>query len=199
MEISAVMEETGASIDTQTDAIREIADQTNLLALNASIEAARAGESGRGFAVVADEIKKLSEVTSTEIDKIDNLVWAVIESVSVLSTKSEDIIHFLDEDVLNDYYKLEEIVMNYKKDANYYSDVSSALGATSEELSASVSNITGILDSIRTGQEELDVGVQNVNQSLQEITMDSENADRETKNIIESIHSLGKTIDKFEV
>lgn len=61
--------------------ISAIAGQTNLLALNASIEAARAGEVGRGFAVVAEEIKQLSNTTGNEIDKVNELVARVTDSV----------------------------------------------------------------------------------------------------------------------
>ena len=61
--------------------ISAIAGQTNLLALNASIEAARAGEVGRGFAVVAEEIKQLSNTTGNEIDKVNELVARITDSV----------------------------------------------------------------------------------------------------------------------
>ena len=56
-----------------SQSIQAIANQTNLLALNASIEAARAGEAGKGFAVVASEIGGLSQSTSEEIDKVNEL------------------------------------------------------------------------------------------------------------------------------
>ena len=67
--------------------ISAIAGQTNLLALNASIEAARAGEVGRGFAVVAEEIKQLSNTTGNEIDKVNELVARVTDSVKKTSVQ----------------------------------------------------------------------------------------------------------------
>ncbi len=52
--------------------IHNVSQQTNILSLNASIEAARVGQMGKGFGVVATEIKKLSENTSFETQKISD-------------------------------------------------------------------------------------------------------------------------------
>ena len=73
------------------ETIREIANQTNLLALNAAIEAARAGETGRGFAVVADEVRKLAERTTLATDEIGNIVKAVVEETSQVSSYVQNI------------------------------------------------------------------------------------------------------------
>ena len=182
-----------------SQAISAIAGQTNLLALNASIEAARAGEAGKGFAVVADEIKQLSNTTSSEIDKVNELVSKVMESVNKLSDASNKVISFLDEIVLKDYDKLEMLADSYKEDAAYYVEVSNVLSTHTENLSASVANINQIIDTIDASQKELDGAVQSVNENLQLITNASEDVSEETKDIMGSITSLQSTVEQFNL
>lgn len=182
-----------------SQAISAIAEQTNLLALNASIEAARAGEAGRGFAVVADEINQLSNTTSSEIDKVNELVKKVMESVDKLSDASSKVITFLDEIVLKDYDKLETLADSYKEDATYYVEVSNALGSHTENLNASIANINEIIDTIDTSQKELDGAVHSVNENLQRITNASENVSAETKDVMRSIASLQSTVEQFNL
>jgi len=182
-----------------SQAISAIAGQTNLLALNASIEAARAGETGKGFAVVADEIKQLSNTTSSEIDKVNELVERVTNSVNKLSDASNKVISFLDEIVLKDYDKLETLADSYKEDADYYVKVSNVLDAHTKNLNASITNINQIIDTIDASQKELDGAVQSVNENLQLITNASENVSAETKDVMRSITSLQSTVEQFNV
>ena len=180
-------------------AIQDIAGQTNLLALNASIEAARAGEAGKGFAVVADEIKNLSEITSTEIGKVNSLTKDVIDSVKMLADESNSILSFLDGTVMQDYEHLEELADSYKKDSSYYADVSSDLGANAEELSAAVQQINSIIGMVHTSQNELNEAIHSVNMHLQQITTDSENVSEETGSVLKSIEVLQGTMDTFHI
>lgn len=180
-----------------SQAISEIAGQTSLLSLNASIEAARAGEAGKGFAVVAEEIKKLSETTENEIDKVNALTDKVMGSVKTLAEASNYIIGFLDDVVMKDYDKLETLADNYKEDATYYAQVSGALNENTKELSVSIANINGILDTINRSQKELDEAVQSVNENLQQITNASETVSGETKDVINSINVLQTTMDQL--
>lgn len=179
--------------------ISEIAEQTNLLSLNASIEAARAGEAGRGFAVVAEEIKKLSETTGNEIEKVNVLTEKVLNSVEALSQASDYIISFLNEIVLKDYDKLETLAGNYKEDASYYAQMSSTLSENTKNLRNNIASINEILGTINLSQKELDTAVQSVNGNLQEITYASETVSEETQNVMGSVSSLQTTVQQFQV
>lgn len=57
--------------------IGKVAQQTKVFGLNASIEAARSGEFGKGFGVIAEEIRKLSEVSRQNAEKMNNLTLQI--------------------------------------------------------------------------------------------------------------------------
>jgi methyl-accepting chemotaxis protein len=186
-------------IATVSTAIQEIATQTNLLALNASIEAARAGESGRGFAVVAGEIKNLSENTSEEIGKVNSLISDVVASVQQLSDESDNILVFIDNTVIEDYNKLENLANNYKNDAEYYSQVSKSLGASASEVNSSIQNINTVLDTIDQAQSNISEAVTTINNNLQDMSFSSENISKETQDVLVGIGGLQDMMGKFNV
>lgn len=180
-------------------AISNISEQTSLLALNASIEAARAGEAGRGFAVVADEISILSNTTSDEISKVNELTEKVTESVHALSDECNSILQFLDSVVLRDYDKLESLAGRYQEDASFYAETSSSLGAGTQELNASIQNITTVLNSISESQKSLNTAVLNANDNLQKISFASDSVSSETSDVLSSVSSLINLVDRFDI
>lgn len=70
-----------SEVDEVVNYIKGIAKQTNLLGLNASIEAAKASESGAGFEIIARQIRKLSQTTREQSDKISS----VLEKIKTVS------------------------------------------------------------------------------------------------------------------
>lgn len=78
------------------DIIDDFFERINLLSLNASIEAARAGEHGRGFAVVADEVGKLADNSSSELNKIRELISTNRKDIESAGEIIGGIVNFID-------------------------------------------------------------------------------------------------------
>lgn len=182
-----------------SESISDISDQTNLLSLNASIEAARAGEAGLGFAVVAEQIQHLSQNTSTEIEKINEIIENVLNGVNALSAKSQAILDFINDNVIPDYNKFSDLADSYTNDARYYNDVSGTLGATSEELSASITNITSSISTISEIQTQLSEGVENINENLQAMSAGSATVVSAASSMKDQSDSLSRTVGSFNI
>ena len=182
-----------------SNTIMNIASQTNLLALNASIEAARAGEAGQGFAVVADEIKNLSATTSSEIEKVNSFTGKVMESVHRLANESTRILEFLGQDVMRDYEMLAKLADDYKNDASFYANESNTIGASAEELSASMSNINNLLHQLHQSQQELNDAISDVNENVQNMSEHSTSTTKEVGDVMTRVEGLQDTVGTFHV
>ena len=165
-------------ITVLSDSILQITAQTNLLALNAAIEAARAGEAGKGFSVVADEIRKLAEGSRDTVNKIQNITKQAISSVENLAQSSEQVLDFIQTQVINDYISMVDTGEQFYKDANHINLLVADFSATSEELLASILNLSQAIDEISTANNESSSGTQNI---AQKTSIASENTNAVVK------------------
>jgi len=106
-------------------AIQANASKSNILALNASIEAARAGEMGKGFAVVADEMGKLAQASGNAAKDISQSLEDIINSVNMVT-----------------------------EDVNMANDVAVNQAAVTEEITATLIDITESVGSIAKSTEQ---------------------------------------------
>lgn len=125
-----------------TEAIMEIAAQTSLLSLNAAIEAARAGETGRGFAVVAGEIRKLADYSQQTAVKIQKANGAILGSIENMTASSGKLLDFIENRVMADYDRLVASGEQYSRQSGDISDLITDFSAVSQELLASVHNLS---------------------------------------------------------
>ena len=188
-----------SEINALTEEILAISSQTNLLALNASIEAARAGEAGRGFAVVAEEIRNLADNSREAVDKIRQVTEGVVGNVSFLSKTSGKLLEFMTGKVIEDYKGMTELARMYEKDAGFYSDISGDLGASSQEMSASMAGINQSIIDITELVGEIAESMQGMNQSAENSNENSGAVMKQMEELFRLSELLNRTVASFKI
>ena len=186
-----------SEISTLADSIMEITSQTTLLSLNASIEAARAGEAGRGFAVVADEIQKLAVQSQQNTENIQKVTKQVNDSVASLAGDAQQLLSFIDNQVMESMGVLETIANDYNEDAGEIDSLVTDFSAISEELLASISNITDTLNGISRAAREGADGATNICVRVQNVVNSSESVNAALQEANGIVGRLGDATGKF--
>ncbi|MCH5272237.1 MAG: methyl-accepting chemotaxis protein [Lachnospiraceae bacterium] len=187
------------SIRSLTDEILSIASQTNLLALNASIEAARAGEAGKGFAVVADEIRVLADNSRNTANSIQEISTGVISSVESLADSSNQLLKFVNTNVLEDYDRFVESSMEYLQDAAALENMMGGFGVKADELSIASGHVNDRIGQISQAIEKENARVSTLTDIMQEMTANMKEIQDCTAVNDNVSNELKKQIAKFKV
>ena len=180
-----------------TDSILAITSQTSLLALNAAIEAARAGEFGRGFAVVASEIRKLAENSANTVTEIQSVANEVIHSVERLVSSSEDLLGFVNSQVIGGNEMLVESGEQYSKDAGLMDSLVEDFSSTAEELLISTTSMIRAIDEVTQATSEGAEGTSHIAEQVGEIILKSDEVAKLAKHSKTIADNLLANVSRF--
>jgi methyl-accepting chemotaxis protein len=170
-----------------------------LLALNAAIEAARAGESGKGFAVVAEEIRKLAEDSKNAVSEIQSVTGMVLKSVNHLAASSEEILEFINVQVIKDYDVLVQAGEQYNSDALAVSEMVSDFSKTSGELLESINSVVRTIDGVADANNQAAAGTQNIAEKVTIVCEKASDIVRKTDSVNKSAERLMGMVSTFHI
>lgn len=188
-----------AEITVLSGTIMAITEQTNLLALNAAIEAARAGEAGKGFSVVAEEIRKLAEDSKNAVLGIGEITSKVTGSVEALTKNSEEILHFMRDDVSTDYESMLSIADGYSQDAAYVNELVADFSATSEELFAQINDILQSINGVSNAMAHSAKGNAEIAGRASDTTRMAMHLKEDVEKAKQSVHALEEAVKRLKV
>lgn len=178
--------------------IEDIASETNLLSLNASIEAARAGEMGKGFSVVAGSIRTLSENTAKELVGIKEIISNITEDFRECADSIEVVVqNNLDnmkgvEEVITSFKQIDASIKNTSVQVEI---IGKAVAETQEQMQG----ISGEVTILGDVSESNAAASQEVNASIEELTALMHSVDNSTAELTQEAQNLMKELSFFKI
>ena len=186
-------------IKTMAEIISGIAEQTNLLSLNAAIEAARAGEHGKGFAVVAEEVRKLAEQSSETVEIIGQTILKVQKATKNLSDNANEILDFMDNNVMKDYDAFLSTLDHNVEDSNFINRMSEDIASMAQEITATMTQLNQAVENIAKTAEDSNDNTVSIVEGMNEIVQGADQISITSESQAQLAENLNNMVAKFKL
>ena len=192
------VKESSDKVSTFVEAVNKISGQTGLLAMNASIEAAHAGALGKGFSVIASEIRKLSEETTKNAQKITDTLE---ENAAIVNTTSESVMSFAEytktitEELRKTIRVMEEILAGVSEIDTGTRDVMNALTQIVDDANVNTQLAEGVASEIIQQNSAL----QNISNGTEQLQQKVSSLEGLLSNIRDAIHEIDTNASANEI
>ena len=133
------------------------------------------------------------------MDKIRQVTQGVVDNVSFLSATSGRLLGFMTDKVIEDYKGMTALAGMYEKDAEFYSDISGELGASAQEMSASMTEINESIVVIAELVGEITESMQSMNKLAENSNENSGAVTMEMEELFRLSGLLNRTVASFRV
>ncbi len=178
--------------------IEDIASQTKLLSLNASIEAARAGELGKGFSVVAENIRTLSENTAQELVRIKDIVNNITSDFAECAKTIDVAVKNNDEssksitEVISSFEAIDNAIQETSSQVQ-------RISVAVEETNAQLQGVSQDIITLGQASESNAAASEEVNASVEELTALMNSVDESSSALTREAETLDKVLKIFKL
>jgi len=143
--------------------------------------------------------RKLAENSKNTVNEIQNVTKQVIFSVENLVQGSQQVLNYIETNVMKDYELMVETGEQYFNDAEKFNILASDLSATSEELAASLESIMKGITEIAKANSESAEGTHNIVQNVTVVVRNVNEIIAMVDQTRDSSEKLIGMVDKFKV
>ncbi len=145
------------------------------------------------------EIGKLADESTRIVSQMQQINQQVLSAVGNLSEHAKELMQFVSVNVVEDYQKMLSATNEYTNDANKVDDIVTDLSSTSQELLASIENITTAITGVATATTEGAQGTANIAGRAGESALESSKTVVETGKVKDAVEELIGAVKLFRI